>query len=87
MNTILIELQYLAPISYFATLLDCDTVIVEKFEHYEKQTYRNRCYINTAQGKEALIVPLTAKHGKTVIKDVRVDYTQKWLNNSLKPEI
>jgi hypothetical protein len=80
-NAVLIELQYLAPISYFSLLQNFDTVFVEKFEHYEKQTYRNRCYIKTSQGVESLIVPLTAKHGKTLIKDVRIDYNQKWLNN------
>lgn len=56
-------------------------IILEKHEHYTKQTYRNRCYIISAQGKEKLIVPLTFKHGKVFITDVRIDYDQKWLNN------
>ena len=81
MKKILIELQYLPPISYFSALTVHDELIVEKFEHYEKQSYRNRCYINTAQGVDSLIVPLTSKHGKTPIHEVRVDYSQKWLNN------
>ncbi len=46
-----------------------------------KQSYRNRCYLKTSQGIEMLIVPLTAKHGKTLIKDVRIAYSQKWQNN------
>jgi hypothetical protein len=80
-NAVLIELQYLPPVSYFSLLQKFEAVIVEKFEHYQKQTYRNRCYIKTSQGVETLIVPLTSKHGKTLIKDVKVDYGQKWLNN------
>jgi hypothetical protein len=28
-----------------------------------------------------IILPVTAKHGKTTIKDVRIDYSQKWQNN------
>jgi hypothetical protein len=28
-----------------------------------------------------LVVPLTAKHGKVPIKDVRIEYVQKWQNN------
>ena len=28
-----------------------------------------------------IIVPLTAKHGKTPISDVQIDYSQKWQNN------
>jgi hypothetical protein len=81
LNSILIELQYLPPIAYFSMLSKCSAVVVEKFEHYEKQTYRNRCYILGSRGQESLIVPLTAKHGKTVISDVKIDHTQKWMNN------
>jgi hypothetical protein len=80
-NTALVELQYLAPISYFAALSAVNEIVVEKFEHYQKQTYRNRCYLNTAQGVKSLIVPLTSKHGKTPITDIRIDHSQKWLNN------
>ena len=43
--------------------------------------YRNRCHIISARGKETLIVPLTSKHGKIFISEVRIDYSQKWLNN------
>lgn len=46
-----------------------------------KQTYRNRCHIISANGRETLIVPLTSKHGKVYISDVRIDFSQKWLNN------
>lgn len=81
MNRILIELHYLPSISYFSLLDGADEVFVEKFEHYEKQSYRNRCYINTANGTVPLIIPLTSKHGKITVRDVRIDYSQKWLNN------
>jgi hypothetical protein len=80
-SSALIELQYLPSISYFSALSTCTEIYVEKYEHYEKQTYRNRCYINTSQGKEILIVPLTSKSGKVAISEVKIDYTQKWLNN------
>jgi hypothetical protein len=78
LSIVLIELQYLPPISYFSTIAGAQHVILEKCEHYQKQSYRNRCYVNTAQGKTMLIVPLTSKHGKVLIKDVRIDHTQKW---------
>jgi hypothetical protein len=58
-----------------------DKIIIEKHEHFVKQSYRNRCYINTANGKELLTVPLTEKHGKVLIKDVKIDYSKKWQNN------
>lgn len=78
---LLIELHYLPCLEYFCALLQFDSIELEKFEHYEKQSYRNRSYINTSQGTEMMIVPLTAKHGKTIIKDVRIDYSQKWQKN------
>jgi hypothetical protein len=79
--TSLIEAHYLPSIAYFSALQSSTEIVVEKHEHYVKQTYRNRCYINAAHGREALIIPLTSKHGKVLITDVRIDYGQKWLNN------
>lgn len=79
--TTLIEAHYLPSIAYFAALRQADEILLERYEHFTKQTYRNRCYINTAIGKSSLIVPITAKHGKAVITDVRLDYNQKWVNN------
>ncbi len=81
MKTVLIETQYLPPIPYFTILLQQDGVVLERHEHFIKQSFRNRCTILTAQGPQNLIVPLTYKHGKVFITDVRIDYSQKWLNN------
>lgn len=81
MKPVLIEAQYLPPIAYFAAVQAAGEIILERHEHYIKQSYRNRACINTAQGRESLIIPLTAKHGKVTITDVKIDYTQKWLNN------
>ena len=80
MSAAIIEVQYLPSVSYFAALSVFREIVVEKHEHYQKQTYRNRCYINTVHGREMLIVPLTAKHGKVAITDIRIDHTQKWVN-------
>ncbi len=77
----LIELQFLPSLEYFCALQNFDEVILEKHEHFVKQSYRNRCYINTSQGVAMLSVPLTEKHGKVPVKDVRIDYSTKWQNN------
>jgi hypothetical protein len=77
----LIESHYLPSIEYFSAINTFRTITLEKCEHFVKQTYRNRCHILTSQGQQSLIVPLTSKHGKVLISDVRVDYSQKWLNN------
>lgn len=83
----LIELHYLPSIAYFSVLLRHDAVVLEAHEHFVKQSFRNRCTILTANGMQNLVVPLTGKHSgshgqdKVSIKDVRIDYSQKWLNN------
>jgi WbqC-like protein family len=79
-RTALIEIQYLPPISYFSKLVPFSRIIIEKHEYYVKQTYRNRCRIQTAQGIDRLVVPVSTSHGKSFITDVRIDYTQKWLH-------
>jgi hypothetical protein len=81
MSTCLIELHYLPNLQYFHTLAKHECVVLEKHEYFVKQSYRSRCIINTAQGPQTLTIPLTDKHGKTLISDVRIDYSQKWLNN------
>ena len=79
--TVLIETHYLPSVAYFAAVHQTDGILLERHEHFTKQTYRNRCRINTASGEQQLIVPVTSKHGKVAITDVRLDFTQKWLNN------
>ena len=74
-------MHYLPCLAYFSALADCDQVAVEKFEHYQKQSFRNRCYLKGPHQIETLIVPVTAKKSQTLITDVKIDYSQKWLNN------
>jgi len=80
-KSVLAETQYLPSIAYFSALSKFDILIVERYEHYIKQSYRNRCYINTTHGVEMLTVPLTGKHGKVLITEIKIDYTQRWLTN------
>jgi hypothetical protein len=77
----LIESHYLPCIAYFSALSAHEEILVEKYEHYKKQSYRNRCYIQGPQKIEILTVPITGKHSKTITGEVRVDYGQKWLNS------
>lgn len=80
-KTVLIEAHYLPCIAWFSALASCNQVLVEKYEHYEKQSFRNRCYMLGPHRVESLIVPVTSKHGKPLVSEVRIDYSQKWLNN------
>ena len=81
MKIVLLETQYLPSIAYFAAFVSADELVIELHENFQKQTYRNRCYINTSQGPIPLIVPLLNAGSKTLITDVEIDYSQRWQNN------
>jgi hypothetical protein len=77
---------YNAPVSYFASLIrNRDRVVIEQYDHYTKQTYRNRCRILGANGIIDLVIPVVKYHGKKVyMKDVRIDYDTYWNRNHWK---
>ncbi|MGI9541847.1 MAG: WbqC family protein [Cyclobacteriaceae bacterium] len=77
---LLIELQYLPCLEYFAALNKHKVVVMEKHEHYGKQSYRNRCRILTANKVMSLSIPVKKNHSSKVIADVEIDYSQKWLS-------
>ncbi|MCF6185164.1 MAG: WbqC family protein [Bacteroidales bacterium] len=76
---------YFPPINYISEILKCETIIIERFENYSKQSYRNRCEILSPNGKLALSVPIvkTVKP-KQLIKDVKIDYKNNWQALHLK---
>lgn len=47
---------YFGPVQWYAHLLGGATV--ELHDHYQKQTYRNRCEIATVSGRQTLTVPV-----------------------------
>jgi len=78
-DNLLVTSAYLPPVSYFSLISAYSSVIVEKEENYIKQTYRNRCYIMSANGITFLTVPvLMGSFHKTSVKDIRIDYSRRW---------
>lgn len=80
MKTALIDLHYLPSLEYFACILKHDQILIEKEEHFIKQTYRNRCHILGANGVERLSIPVLGGNKKIKVKDIRIDYKQRWLS-------
>ena len=73
---------YLGNIQYFSKLVNAELVYLEQHEHYQKQSYRNRCNIAGANGVLTLVIPVEKDHGKKMpIRDVRIDYSQAWQQN------
>ena len=84
----LLSTAYFPPAEYFALLARDMTlspdrvlpshVLLEACENYQKQSYRNRCYILAADGVQMLQVPVV--HGDSWgITDVQVDYSTPWV--------
>lgn len=78
-KTILLSTAYFGPIQYYSKLLQDAVVVVERYEHYNKQSYRNRCTIFSANGLMNLVVPI-AKTGKAKIPitEVEIAYDTFW---------
>jgi len=56
--SVLLSTTYFGPVQWYQKLYRHDRVLIEAHEPFKKQTYRNRCYIATAQGLQALTVPV-----------------------------
>jgi len=77
-TSVLLPAYYLPNLEYFTAILLSDQVLIEGHEHFQKQTFRNRCYVRTANGIERLSVPLKKNSGKIPIREVQIDYDQPW---------
>ena len=73
------SVAYLPPISWIKEAYQHETVILEAWETYPKQTYRNRCRIMTSNDVLPLIIPVTKVDGKsTKTKDIEIFYDEPW---------
>jgi hypothetical protein len=76
---ILVSTAYLPPLEYFSLISLAGEIYIEREENYLKQTYRNRCYILSAHGPQPLSIPVyRGSLHKTLIKDIRIDYSKRW---------
>jgi len=70
---------YNGPVNYFARLISESEIILEQFDNYTKQTYRNRCRIMGSNGVLTLSIPVKKKRGvKNLLRDIRIDYDTPW---------
>ena len=70
---------YFPCINYMARFTEDSSPVIEVWETYHKQTYRNRCCVMTANGVESLSVPVVKVNGNhTMTKDVVISYKEHW---------
>jgi hypothetical protein len=81
----LLSLTYLGPVAYYSKYFLHQEILIECFDHYQKQTYRNRCCIYSANGPLSLTIPvLTGVAHKILVKDIRIDNDRSWKRLHLK---
>ena len=79
MSVAYLTTAYLAPVQYYTKLASFDEIRIETEENYQKQTYRNRCLIASANGIQALTVPVEKPETqKSPTRDIRVSNHGNW---------
>lgn len=74
----LIELHFLPSLEYMAWLLKSENISLETAETFQRQTYRNRCYIRAANQIDRLSIPVRAETKHHRISEVQIDYSDRW---------
>ena len=85
MTTALLQTTYFGPIQWYQKLYRYDHCMIEQYDSFRKQTYRNRCVIATANGVQALTVPVEhtnlsplTSHLSPLVKDLRISDHNQW---------
>ena len=85
MRELFVSTAYLPPIAFYASILKTDVYIMEKYETYVKQTYRNRCHIMSANGLLPLSIPIEKPDGsRSRMKDIQISNSVNWQANHWK---
>jgi hypothetical protein len=82
---ILLSVAYLPPVQYISKFLLFKQIFIEKYENYQKQSYRNRCYIYGANGRQCLVIPVKKLNGKKIpVTEVEIDNSKNWQHIHMK---
>ncbi|KGL64125.1 WbqC family protein [Polaribacter sp. Hel1_85] len=80
--------SYFGPISEYSEIVKSEAVVFEMEDNFQKQSYRNRCYIYNSNGKQLLNIPVKDKNKgnsqRKKTKDLLVDNEAHWQEHHLK---
>lgn len=83
-NQVILTSTYFGPVQWYQKLVRHDRTLIERYDSFVKQTYRNRCVIATANGLQALTVPVERStaagntSGNGLMKDMRISDHGNW---------
>lgn len=84
MKSIIQEAQIFGPISHYCQYIHANQLKFEKYETYQKRSFRNRYTILTTNGVVTLSIPLAkGKNNQQAITDVKISYDENWTENHL----
>jgi hypothetical protein len=75
----ILSTAYFPPIQYITKFLIYPKIEIERYENYNKQSYRNRCIIFGANGPLCLSIPVKKDiHPRIPIAQLKLDYEINW---------
>ncbi|WGK64386.1 WbqC family protein [Croceiramulus getboli] len=82
-DAVLLHPTYGCPIPHYAALVQAKTVHYEAHGNYQKQSFRNRMHIATANGQLALHIPIkhSGTQGHQAIQEVHIENEFNWQRN------
>lgn len=76
---------YLPNIASYIVMAQSDAFVFEICDSYQKQTYRNRCYIYGANGKLSLNIPVHyTQRNRQDTKEIEIENSSKWQSTHWK---
>ncbi|PLX10556.1 MAG: hypothetical protein C0598_10130 [Marinilabiliales bacterium] len=85
MITSYLSTAYLPPIEYFAHIHKSNKVIIDTYESYKKQSYRNRCHIYSDKGLMSISIPVQKPNGNnSKTNEVVIFNAENWKKNHWK---
>jgi hypothetical protein len=77
---------YFSPIFQYSEIVKSDKIVFEMDDNFQKQSYRNRCYIYNSNGKQLLTIPVKhkVKEGRKKTKDTLIENDFPWQDQHFK---
>jgi hypothetical protein len=77
---------FFAPIIQYVAFASGKPIRFETQDNFQKQTFRNRCYIYGANGKQLLSVPVIHAHGKgrQKTREMKIDNSFRWQTHMIR---
>lgn len=80
--SVLLSTAYFPPALWMALAVQGDGVVLERSEHFMKQSYRSRCHISGPMGTQVLSVPVDRKEKD--ISKITISYAENWVKDHLR---